>query len=570
MKTLLKSATIILVVLFFSYWLFADQIIKSQAEKALSDAHGAEVNIGDLSHSLWPTRVTASNIAFTDPYQPQQNQIQMQQLFADVEFLPLLSGRFIAENVQIEELSFGQARDLPGVVYRVPAQQQTFGFPTPDNLPTVDELLAHSPLQTTAAAQQAKETYEKHAINLQNRYQALPDKAALDAYKAEWQALKETDFRDPEALLAAQKQFEQLKQKVLTDRQNISEFSEATQIARSELSDAASALKAAPAQDYQLLQGLVAGDQAAIAEISQRLFGQQAAEYSRYLTFAVQTLAPMLSGQSSETPQKKALSPDTIPQVWIKQASVSVRYRDQLISSDWQNIIDNHLFIQEPTTFNVSASEGPWWQSLITGGQFEIDANGIQAIQEWQIDGLAVEQLGLSDSKRLTAQIISTLVNTAGSLSIKDDNLEGQSTIDLGQLRMQADGNDPFTQTIASALTNLSTLNIQLDLTGSLQQPVFNLRSDLDNQLAGQLVSHLTGEQEALLNQLNQSLNEQAAGPVASAETQLQQLQDWQTSADQDTDALNTILNGQLNNVVEQQKNKLLDKLKQKLGGNSG
>ena len=241
MKTLLKALLIILFILFVSYWLFAEQLIKSQAESALTNAHGAEVNIGDFSHSLWPTQITVTDIAFTDPAKPEQNQYHIQQLSADAELLPLFSGRLISEQVTVQELAFAQPRQTPGAVLRAPDSQQTFGFPLPDSLPTVEQLLAHSPLKTTAAAQNAQATYEKHAATLQTHYQALPDKTVLEEYKAEWEQLKNTDYKNPEALLTAKERLAQLKQRVLADKEKIIAYKEASTTARSELAEAASA-----------------------------------------------------------------------------------------------------------------------------------------------------------------------------------------------------------------------------------------------------------------------------------------------------------------------------------------
>ena len=113
-------------------------------------------------------------------------------------------------------------------------------------------------------------------------------------------------------------------------------------------------------------------------------------------------------------------------------------------------------------------------------------------------------------------------------------------------------------------------MRIQLGLDGTLQRPSISLSSDLDTQLAGQLVSQLTTEQQTLLTDLNTALVSEAEGPLASTNSQLQQLIQWQTAADSDIDSLEAITSGQLNDVVEQQKNKLFDKLKQKLDGKSG
>lgn len=176
----------------------------------------------------------------------------------------------------------------------------------------------------------------------------------------------------------------------------------------------------------------------------------------------------------------------------------------------------------------------------------------------------------LSANERLKAQLLSALANVEGQLTIQDSQLNGQSSVDLAQLALEAVGQDSFTQAIAGALNGLQKLRIQLGLDGTLQRPSISLSSDLDTQLAGQLVSQLTTEQQTLLTDLNTALVSEAEGPLASTNSQLQQLIQWQTAADSDIDSLEAITSGQLNDVVEQQKNKLFDKLKQKLDSKSG
>ena len=88
------------------YWLFADMLIKSVLEAQLTQAHGAEVNIGGFEHRLFPLEVEVSEIGFTDPAQPQNNQLVVGRLAGDVELMPLLSGQLIMNQVDLLDVAF--------------------------------------------------------------------------------------------------------------------------------------------------------------------------------------------------------------------------------------------------------------------------------------------------------------------------------------------------------------------------------------------------------------------------------------------------------------------------------
>ena len=156
------------------YWLFADMLIKSALEAQLTQAHGAEVNIGGFKHSLFPLEVEVTEIGFTDPAQPQNNQLVVGRLAGDVELMPLLSDQLIMNQVDLLDVAFNQPRPAPGKVLRQP-EGQSFDeilSEAKEALPTVDELLERSPLKTTAAVEDARTTYNTYATELKTDYQA--------------------------------------------------------------------------------------------------------------------------------------------------------------------------------------------------------------------------------------------------------------------------------------------------------------------------------------------------------------------------------------------------------------
>ena len=149
------------VLLFLVYVLFANTIIKSILESKLGESYGAEVNIDDFDHSLYPTTVTLKGIALTNPTKPSHNQVFVGEANADVALKPLLDDQVIVNNLNLLEVQFDTERPSEGEVYRVPERSLSFNeikAKAQEAVPTVDELLARNPLKTTAAIENANLT----------------------------------------------------------------------------------------------------------------------------------------------------------------------------------------------------------------------------------------------------------------------------------------------------------------------------------------------------------------------------------------------------------------------------
>jgi uncharacterized protein (TIGR03545 family) len=157
-------------------------------------------------------------------------------------------------------------------------------------------------------------------------------------------------------------------------------------------------------------------------------------------------------------------------------------------------------------------------------------------------------------------------MKTAGSMQITDNKLTGSGTVDLQQLVMQATGESDTTKVIAKALQSLSSLNMDMFLEGTLSNPDFKIKSDLDNQLANMALSELTASQQDKLDELNQKLNAMISNEQSLISGELGDVSSMLSAAQGDSAAIEELLKSKLNNVVEQQKNKLFDKLKGKFG----
>jgi uncharacterized protein (TIGR03545 family) len=550
------------VTVFLVYFLFANTIIKAILESKLGESYGAEVNIDEFDHSLFPTTVTLKGIALTNPTKPAYNQVFVGEANADVALAPLLKDEVIVNNLNLLEVQFDTQRAAPGEVYRVPERSLSFDemkAKAKEAVPSVDELLERNPLKTTAAIEQAKATYDTYGAGLKEEYEALPDKSRIDYYKTQIAQLKETDYKDPQALVQAKSAFDKLKEEIQADRTLISRFTEKASDAKAALSASAEALKNAPKEDYALLKGVIAGDQDALSQVTYFVFGDKAAEYTEYLMAAMQIVMPLIQGE------EKSEAPADIPSILVKEANVSVLWQNESITSKWNNITNVHEVFGNPTTFTIEAA-GDLLKSFTSSGEFWIDANGVDASQVWQLAGVNMSDVSFSTNEALNAVLKSALMKTTGSMKVTDNMLSGTGEVDLQKLVMEATGTSDITSAIAKALQGLNSLNMTMLLDGTLSNPGFNIKSDLDNQLAQAALSQLTDSQKGKLDELNTKLNSMVGNQQSLLSGELVDVNSMLSAAQGDNAALQELLQAKLDSVVEQQKNKLLDKLKGKLG----
>jgi uncharacterized protein (TIGR03545 family) len=555
---------------------FLDTWIKLAATKGLEQATGAEVNIASVSHSFSPFGVSVNGLQLTDPKKPTHNQMQASQITAQISLMPLLMQKVIIDDLTVSGVQFSQPRESEGAVYiEVEDLEQSEGFADEIEIPSVDEILAKSPLKTTKAAEDVQAAYDKHNENLQAQYEALPSKEKLAEYQSRLKELKDVDYKDPVKLASAKKAFDEILDELKQDKKKLTDFKAAVQEAKGDLSPKLAALKAAPGQDYDQLQALIAGDSGAINDVTKLILGEKAAVWSDYLLSAYQVVGPMLvsSGEKKEQ-QKRAdgkwieFSDETpLPDLLIKKAVVSLIWQDEEISSDWKDITYQHDKIGRPTVFEINSTASKLWQSLVVKGDFRLIEQTMSAAQNWDLKGLKLSDLALLDEQKLATKIDSSLLSSKGSLSVKDNLISGGGKIDLYELAMTAKGSNQMTDLIANTLNGLDNLSINADLEGAYDDPDISFSSNLDKQLGKALLGNLSGEQKQKLADLKQKLTGQAAGPLGEKSDQLGEWQDWEKLADGDLSSVEDMMKSQFNDALDKQKDKLKDKLKSKLFG---
>ncbi|WP_158971924.1 TIGR03545 family protein [Paraglaciecola sp. L3A3] len=556
--------------------LFLDFWIKIAAEKSFSELNGAEVNISQVEHKFSPFGITLHQVEFTDPKEPINNHFSAETISAKIDLAPLLLRKIIIDELTVNNSQFNTERASAGEVYldtETADNESSTGFVDGIKVPTVDEILAKSPLKTTKAVADSQAVIEKHSPLLKQQFAALPEKDKLAEYKQRVNALKEMDHKDPAQLLAAKEQFNQLKDDILKDKKALEDFKQALSEAKKELSPQLAKLKSAPAEDYQQLKSVAAGDLDAIDDVTSLVFGESVGKWSRYALTAFDLVGPMLASKGEQDKAEQVATgkwisfSDTsaLPDFWIKKANISLQWQQEIIESHWSDITHQHDVLGRPTIFSVDSSASSLWQSLKLNGDLWLAESGAKAKQKWALSGLKLSDLDLVKQDKLSGHLNKGLLSSTGDLSLNGEMLAGSGLVDLQDLVIEAVGSNKLTTIVANTLNQLSQLKLNTDIGGTLGDMDLSFSSDLNQQLSSALVANVTPEQQAKLDDLKQKLNEKTSGLLGDNNAEMSQWLEWEKLADGDIDSLNTLLEAQLNNVIDKQKDKVKDKAKEKI-----
>ncbi|MBC3766307.1 TIGR03545 family protein [Neptunicella marina] len=559
--------------------LFLDSWISWSVSKSVSNITGAEVNIANVEHSFSPLGISLSDIQLTDAAQPENNSVQIAQLGAHISFTDLLYNRIIIDDLTATGVMFNQNRDKKGEVYRSAKTSHNELPPDEDNRSKEMDaaaLLAKAPLKTDDAVKTLQQRFEQNQTELKQQYKTLPDKEKLKQYQQRIKSLSETDFKNTQELAKATAEFNQLKTEIKQDKQKFSDFRNQVEQTKAQLNQDINQLKQAKDQDYALIKGMVTGNLDAYADATEMIFGDTAHRWRKPVMTAIELVGPLLEKKQQEQKQQREDQgrwfafdgSSDMPQFLIKKSDIDITFKNQRVKVNVTDITTDHARLGRPTLFDATASHSDLWENLSVHGQFKLLGGELDAWQNWQITQLSLPAETLSSQEKLTALLNKGKLTSNGQLNVTKGKLDGNTTIKLDQLSIEASGQNNITNIIANALNSLNTLTINATLRGDVINPDVSLTSDLDKQLAANTASILPDNIKQKLNKVSALLDDK------SQQGQASQQQDWQQWLSRDSDAesaesqLEQLLKTKLNNLLDKEKDKLKEKLKNKLFGN--
>jgi len=573
------AAFLVIVALLVAFsWLLLDQIIKWTLESTAGRLNGAEVNITSVEHGWMPLSLQVRGIEVTDPLAPEFNRVQVAELRGDIAFSQLLVGRVVIEQLNLTGVRVNQPREAAGEVYQSidDAAADTLGNAWQSmgaNLPSLDEVMAQVELSTGTVIEAAKQNFAQQQTALTEAREALPSEDTLAEYEAQVKAITESDIKDLSGLQQKREQLAELKEKFSADREAIQAFKTQVVSTKDELQADLAAVREAPQQDLEKIRNLMTFDGAGLENVTALIFGEQIRQWSKYVLLAYEQLAPMLERSANETAQKPVrgegvwvtfTEEDAPPEFLIKQALTEFAFGETVLDVTWQNITHQHQQLGQPTTFQARANNTNSWDAFNLNGELSVSDAGIDARQNWELRGAKLDDLALSDSASFSATLLATLLDSEGSVAVRNSALDGNASVRLAELSIAAEGEDQWAQLMSAALGQLNRLDIRTELGGTLSAPSLSLNSDLDRQLGDALKRTASGAADDKLAGVREDLQAQVDSFLADQAPALDGLVDLENLAATREGKLDSLLESQVKNTLE---DKLKDSLLKRLGG---
>jgi len=572
----LAAFGIIIGLLVIISWLFLDSILKISMEYSLGRLNGAEVNIEKVEHRWSPLTLTAHGVEATDPAKPTHNQVQLARLSADVSVAQLLLGRIHIDQLDVVGVRVDQERSSgEGDVYVMPDKDDVKNWASTNweklkvSLPEKDEIIAQVGLQTDQVLDQAETKIEQQRQQFEQAKDGLPDKQKIAEYQQRIKELTESDIKGLGDVAARKEKLDQLKQSIREDKQAIKQFreqlSESAEVVKQQIEQ----VKQAPGNDIDRIRDFFQLNQSGLQNITGLLLGEKAKQWSEYLLLAYEQLAPMLARSSDTETVKKVrgageslsfAEEDAPPEFWIKNARTEVIVADSQVDINWQNITHQHNLLGQPTTYQARLDNSKLWQAFNLNGELSLLASGIDAKQQWQLKGANLNSLGLSNSQQLTASIASALLDSDGTVLVRENQLDGDAVIRMLDLTMDATGSSKITDAVATALKQLNRLDINTNFSGSILNPKLGLNSDLDQQLGKLLSQTAMAEAEGKLGEIKADLMSKVEGQLGSKTALLENISSLNSDAQSFDNQLEDLLKAKI-------EDNLKDKLKGRLFG---
>ena len=498
-----------------------DWLVKSAIIAYGTELNGAQVELESAELSLWPAGLELINLQVTDAYNPMFNRFEAGSISATLDSALLLRRQVIVEQLDIIGVRMNSPRIRSGATKDTPIVTNTgfdFGGLIPDvSLPDMSLLLADAQQQVTAEIAGIEQEIVDIEQRWRNNIEQLPSKDKLAEYRARWDKLSNASFM--EKMLGAKK----LKNDVSGDLKLIESFNQQLKDDRRLISgqiDRAKGLPRAQADRTMQSVGLSNENVAFVRAIT----GDQ---IDQWVTRA-KTFSESLSSNTVEQAPSRGTGrwvtfaeDDPLPQVLIRRGQFNGVL--QLAASNMR--VDGKLSdiayplegYSQPAALVITARDDENASLLF---EVTIDHRQADFSDDFNLEvmNLPISELVLSSGAERTLLLEAGNLNFIASGRASPDTVLANVVAKLSDPRLTTDADlaTKSEQFLAETLNTLDSVDLQVNVSGALQNPDVNIASNLDKILAAGLKSQISAQTTKFKRQFTDQLGEQTSGQLGA------------------------------------------------------
>lgn len=515
------------------FTLFFDGHVRRAIEYVGTQVHGAEVNIGRLSTSVFGARLEIDNIQVTDKNKPERNLVQVGQVRFQMSWDALLRAKVVVNEAAILNIQALSKRKTPGYVVPPPppssgptllqkAQDQVVSQTqkkfNKNFLGDVAAILGGSDpqeqlkniqgqLKSDARIKELEKELKEKSAKWQQRIKELPQGQELKAYETRIKALK-FDGKNPaefaKSLQEAQKIIKEVEQKVKLVEQTTKDVKGETNAYTQAFKD----LEKMVNEDIKDLQNRLKLPNVDGKEFSQQLFMQMVEQklvgVRKYAAMAKHYMPPKRTAEEKEARQDERLVPRKrgegknfkfpittgYPLFWLKHAAISSELGQSEFSGnikgEIKDVTTDPVFIQKPT---LILAKGDFPNQGIQGldAKITLDHTTEKARQEMFVSVAAfpVGEQKLSDSSDVRLALAEATGSSVLNATLVDETItmELRNVFTSPKYDLQAK-NKIVQEIIGNILNDISKITLNAKVVGSFADFDLNINSNLGDELA--------------------------------------------------------------------------------------
>jgi uncharacterized protein (TIGR03545 family) len=498
-------------------WLLSvDWLVKRAIVTYGTELNGAQVELESADLSLWPAGLELTNLKVTDAYHPMFNSFEASKISATLDSALLLRRQVIVEQLDVFGVRMNSPRVRSGATNDQPIAANAgfdFGGLIPDlSLPDMDRLVAEAQQQVSAEIAEIEQEIDDIEERWRSNIKQVPSKDKVAEYRARWDQLSNASFM--EKMLGAR----ELKSDVSGDLKLIRSFNQQLKSDRSLISTQITRAKRLPnAQLDRTMQavGLSTENIAFVRAIT----GDQVDQWvTRAKTFS-ESLSSNTVVQAPSRGHGRWVTfaeDNPLPQVLIRRGqfngALQLAASNMAVDGKFSNIAYPLEGYSQPAAVVINATDDGNASLL-----FEANIDHRQADFS---DGFNLELMNLPiQDVSLSAGVENSLLLEAASLNFiasghaSPDTVLANVVAKLSDPRLTADA-DLATKSeyfLAETLNTLDSVDLQVNVSGALENPVVNIASNLDKILAAGLKSQISAQTTKFKQQFTDQLGEQTS-----------------------------------------------------------
>lgn len=485
---------LLLVVLVIATVLFAmEPIAKWAIESEGSKAVGARVTVDSVDIKLYPTHVALNGLTVANPQEPMRNLLESERISADVDTKALLKQQVIADQVLLSGLQLYTERSTPGTLdgSMPPPKPEQEGSGMPSiTLPDASAIMNEEQAIIQAEVSDIENGFKALENKWQEKSKTLPKEETFNEFKQRWEALKKKNTF--ERLAGAKQLRDDIKDELKQFKGLKQELSADIDTAKA-LTQRATKLPSAQSQRIMSKYGI---DQGAEGMLRFLVGDEATAMVQRGLTLYRETVGDL----ASEEPAQPETSSELPMNILIREILIDgyqmVGEQKLAYSGEIRDVTDKQDYWNKPITMLLKGGVNNASQ-LQVDGIFDQRNDALKSAFNLALKQLALSGISLSQSPQLPLQLEKGLADITANFAVDGSDLSGSVKGLVNQAKLlvaNASSDNATAQRLAKALESVSKLVMNLNVGGSVSDPIVKLKSNLDSIIGDVLGEELKGQ----------------------------------------------------------------------------